>query len=126
MTGQGGKLNHGRSASQATAAPQRQNSLPPSLRSSNSLANVDLYVAPYEQQGSHSSALDQVASELGELSVSDRHRSESISVCRFSSCDLFICLCIDYRRVQVAMDITDDGVPVAIQRAARHMAMTVQ
>lgn len=60
----------------------RQNSdnIPASLRASTSLAQLDLYVPPYEQRN-HLSPVDKVANEFGEFGISKPHRRrESFSV----------------------------------------------
>jgi hypothetical protein len=56
--------------------------LPSSLRASNSLAKLDLYMPPYERSNG-SSAIDRIANDFGELRVPDLRRRESFPV----SCD---------------------------------------
>ncbi|EGO01765.1 hypothetical protein SERLA73DRAFT_166282 [Serpula lacrymans var. lacrymans S7.3] len=51
-------------------------SLPSSLRSSSSMAKVDLYAPPYEQRN-RASPIDQLANDFGELNVPDHRRRES-------------------------------------------------
>ena len=53
-------------------------SLPASLRPSNSGARLDLYSAPYEQRSRYSP--DALANDFGELNVSDHRRRESFPV----------------------------------------------
>jgi hypothetical protein len=57
-------------------------SFPESLRQSHSLAKLDLYVPPYEKHsyGTHMSAIDRVASDFGELGISDHRRRDSFPV----------------------------------------------
>ncbi|KAL0949607.1 hypothetical protein HGRIS_009653 [Hohenbuehelia grisea] len=50
--------------------------VPASLRASSSLAQLDLYVPPYEQRR-HASPVDALTSDFGELGVSDPRRRES-------------------------------------------------
>ncbi len=52
--------------------------VPSSLRASNSLAKLDLYVPPYERPGS--TMIDQVAHEFGDLGISPHNRRESYPV----------------------------------------------
>ncbi|KDQ64759.1 hypothetical protein JAAARDRAFT_202049 [Jaapia argillacea MUCL 33604] len=77
----GGPPSRSASASIVPEGHHRRESLPPSLRASNSLAKLDLYVPPYEQRGQlrlQTSALDQVIDEFAELGVgTPRGRSES-------------------------------------------------
>ncbi|TFK43340.1 hypothetical protein BDQ12DRAFT_731372 [Crucibulum laeve] len=47
--------------------------VPSSLRASNSLAKLDLYVPPYEQK-SYLSPMDKIAHEFDEFGISDPHR----------------------------------------------------
>lgn len=100
MSGSGSKANSGRATSHNFA---RTDSLPASLRTSSSLANIDLYVAPYEQHGSHFS-VDQVASELGELSVYDHHGSNgSVSVSIELSLSALPCMMLIRRHTRVLL-----------------------
>ena len=57
----------------------RQSSVPSSLRASNSLAQIDLYVPPYEKSNG-SPAVDRMANDFGEMRVSDVRRRESFPV----------------------------------------------
>ncbi|KAH9951756.1 hypothetical protein B0H21DRAFT_684854 [Amylocystis lapponica] len=49
----------------------RRDHIPPSLRSSSSVAQLDLYVPPYETSRSHSS-VDSMANDFGEMVVGNR------------------------------------------------------
>lgn len=60
---------------------QSSDSVPSSLRPSNSLASLDLYVPPYDQRHSLS-AVDQLTTDFGEFGVADPHRRrESFPAC---------------------------------------------
>lgn len=61
--------------------------IPPSLRASSSLATLDLYVPPYEQQRQYRSPIDQLTNEFGEFGVATSHRRrESFPVCAVTLC----------------------------------------
>ncbi|KXN86339.1 Ingression protein fic1 [Leucoagaricus sp. SymC.cos] len=68
--GSSGSYMHSRPSSDSIPA-----SIPSSLRASSSLAKLDLYVPPYEKSAAN--MVDQVASEFGDLSVSQHKRRES-------------------------------------------------
>ncbi|KII95371.1 hypothetical protein PLICRDRAFT_170031 [Plicaturopsis crispa FD-325 SS-3] len=74
MTGHGSRHSISRIPSASGSAyDDRPDAIPSSLRSSNSLAKLDLYVAPYEQN-----RVDAITSDFGELSVSGHQRRESV------------------------------------------------
>lgn len=64
----------------------RREAIPPSLRSSSSLAKVDLYRAPYETNRSHQSisSVDSLANDFGQLNVKhgDGNRRTSLPAVR--------------------------------------------
>jgi hypothetical protein len=57
--------------------------VPSSLRASNSLAKLDLYVPPYEKRTA--SAVEQVATEFSDMGISQHRRRESFPVSPFLS-----------------------------------------
>lgn len=60
--------------------------VPPSLRSSHSVAKLDLYVPPYESIRSHNSA-DNVTSEFAEMTIGNTAtRRQSLPVCARTLC----------------------------------------
>jgi neural Wiskott-Aldrich syndrome protein len=71
-----------RIASMSSLQESAPDSFPESLRASSSLAKLDLYVPPYEQNTyrNHNSAIDHVTSDFGELDLSDHRRRESFPV----------------------------------------------
>ncbi|KAF9452036.1 hypothetical protein P691DRAFT_276858 [Macrolepiota fuliginosa MF-IS2] len=66
----GSPYGHSRPPSDSAAV-----AVPSSLRASNSLAKLDLYVPPYERPGA--AVIDQVASEFSDLGISQQSRRES-------------------------------------------------
>lgn len=67
-----------------SSTDMRFDNIPPSLRSSSSVAQLDLYVPPYETSRSYSS-VNSMANDFGEMSVvKHRDRRQSLPVRPFS------------------------------------------